>query len=336
MKIGVIGMGGLGTLHFNNLMKIPQVQVTAICDIRPERLVGDFSKTATNLDRRSEDYDLSNIAKFEDYRQLLKTDVEAVVIATPTFLHAEMAIAAMQAGKHVFCEKPMALNSTDAAAMAVESKKSGRNLQIGHVLRFFPEYVMVKAMIDDGRYGKVTSIECRRNGGFPGWSWNNWFNKPELSGGASVDLHIHDVDVLNWWLGVPKAVSSQVVWDQGGPSQILTQYRYDAVPLVHSHGAWTPGPVPFRMGFVMAFERATLMFGLGSNPPMILFENDATDPVAINVPPADGYAVELEYFIDCCAKGKGIDRLPPEEVAQSLRIVEAELRSSKSGQWETV
>ncbi|MCL2701877.1 MAG: Gfo/Idh/MocA family oxidoreductase [Phycisphaerae bacterium] len=339
MNIGVIGMGGLGTLHFKNLMKMPAVRVTGICDVRPERLTGDWAGTVTNLEQqRSENFDISAIAKFTDYRDLLKTDVQAVLIATPTFLHAEMAIAAMEAGKHVFCEKPMALNSADAARMAAVAKRCGRILQIGHVLRFWPEYIEAKAMIDDRRFGALRSVDCHRGGGFPGWAWENWFNRAELSGLAAVDLHIHDVDVIHWWLGMPTSVSSQGVWDGEGANEILTLYRGTAASLVQTHAYWVTGPCGFEMGFTLGFERATVVYGLGEKPGLTIFEKDAEASrfQSVAVGAGDGYFVEVEYFVDCVIHNKPNDRLPPDEVVGAMKIVEAELRSSKSGQWDNV
>ena len=339
MNIGVIGMGGLGTLHFKNLMKIKGVRVTAICDIRPERLTGDWASTVTNLEyQKSENFDISGIAKFTDYRELLKTDVQAVAIVTPTFLHAEMSIAALETGKHVFCEKPMALNAADAARMAAVAKKTGRNLQIGHVLRFFPEYAEAKAMIDDRRFGALRSVNCHRGGAFPGWAWENWFNRAELSGLAAVDLHIHDVDVIHWWLGVPSAVSSVAVWDGGGANEILTQYRGAKAGMVQTHAYWMAGPRPFEMGFTLGFERATVVYGLSDKPGMTIFEKDAKaphfHPVAVGA--GDGYFVEMEYFVHGAKNNKPNDRLPPDEIVRSMKIVEAELKSAKSGQWEGI
>jgi len=337
MNIGVIGMGGLGTLHFKNLMKLPGVRITGICDIRPERLTGDWADTATNLEQqKSENFDLSTIAKFTDYRELLKTDIQAVAIATPTFLHAEMSIAALEAGKHAFCEKPMALNSADAARMAATAKRCGKILQIGHVLRFFPEYIEAKAMIDDRRFGALRSVKSYRGGGFPGWAWENWFNRAELSGLAAVDLHIHDVDVIHWWLGMPSSVSSQAVWDGGGANEILTQYRGYGAPLVQTHAFWVTGPCNFEMGFTLGFDRATVVYGLSDKPGLTIFEKDAEKSRFQSVPAGDGYFIEMDYFVNCILNNKPNDRLPPDDVAKSLKIVEAELRSSKSGQWENV
>jgi len=339
MNIGVIGMGGLGTLHFKNLMKMPSVRITAICDVRPERLTGDWASTATNLEhQKSENFDIRAIAKFADYRELLKTDVQAVAIVTPTFLHADMSIAALEAGKHVFCEKPMALNGADAARMAAAARRAGRNLQIGHVLRFWPEYVEAKAMIDDRRFGALRSVDCHRGGAFPGWAWENWFNRAELSGLAAVDLHVHDVDVIHWWLGMPSAVSSVAVWDGGGANEILTQYRVPGPSLVQTHAYWVTGPCGFEMGFTLGFERATVVYGLSGKPGLTIFEKDAKESRFHPMPAAanDGYFFEMDYFVNGALRNTPNDRLPPEDVARSLTIVEAELRSAKSGQWETM
>jgi len=133
-------------------------------------------------------------------------------------------------------------------------------------------------------------------------------------------------------------VSSVAVWDGGGANEILTQYRGYEPSLVQTHAYWVTGPYNFEMGFTLGFERATVMLpGLSDKPGLTIFEKDAKDPRFQPVPTGvDGYFVELDYFVNCAVNNKPNDRLPPEAVAQSLKIVEAELRSSKSGQWEKI
>jgi predicted dehydrogenase len=333
MKIGMVGMGGLGTMHYNGVVKLPDAQVVAICDVRPERLEGNWSGTQINIESGPKaDAELGNVRKYANYNLMLRDkDIEVILIATPTLLHAKMAIQGLRAGKHVFSEKPMALTSRDAAKMLAVSKETGKLLQIGHVLRFWPEYVAIKEMIDSKRYGEVKAAMLERLSGPPGWAWENWYHRSEMSGGAILDLHIHDVDVVNWFFGRPTHVSA-VGWPSadGGIQVTSVNYTCPGVPVVSAFGGWFSGACGFSMSALVDFEQATVRYSSSANPTLLIHHRDGHNETP-QMPTIDGYQEEVRYFLDCIAAGKPNDRVPPEATAQAVKIVEAERKSIRTG-----
>lgn len=333
VKIGIIGMGGMGGLHFNSCGGIPGAKVTAICDINPEKLK-NRKPIGINIDvGASKEMNVSDLETYEDYKEMVKkADIDVVVITTPTYLHAEMALAAFKAGKHVFSEKPIARTSALARKAAAAAAKAGKFYMIGHVLRFFPEYEYLKGAIDSGQYGKLRSALFFRNGGSPSWSGDSWYVKTPLSGHAALDLHIHDVDTIQWLFGMPGKVSSHgSVTDDGGVDYIWTQYSYDGRGVIMAEGGWVPGAMPFEMGFRVAFETAAIEYKLSAKPAVSLYVGGQAAAQHPDIKPANGYQVELKYFLDCVAAGKKPDRATPDDAARSVAIVEAELKSILAG-----
>jgi len=155
LRIGIVGWGFMGKMHFRCYKSATNVEVTAICDADAKQLQNS-SGVAGNISGAEDDLDLSNIALYSDLSKMLAEEkLDALSIASPTFLHASQTIEALNAGVHVFCEKPMSLNSGDCREMAEVAKQSGKTLQIGHCIRFWPEYVQAKEIIDSQKYGKV-------------------------------------------------------------------------------------------------------------------------------------------------------------------------------------
>lgn len=338
VKVGVIGLGALGSLHFKNLLSMEQVEVVAICDVRPERMAPDKVDAAFNIAQaQTKPLQLGNIRKYDDYKKLLRQkDIQAVAIATPTFLHPEMTVKALKAGKHVFSEKPMGLSLRDAQKMTQAAKQAGKILQVGHVLRFWPEYVLLKEMIDAKPYGAIRSATFTRLGGFPLWAWENWFLDPSRSGGAAIDLHIHDVDVINWFFGAPTRVSSTgMVEPDGAVNHISTQYFYPNIPMVTAQGGWLTGPFPFHMAATIEFDTATAIYDSRNKETLGVYhkaldqsDNRVDHPA---VPAGSGYAIEMDYFISCIAGGRPNERIPAEQTAQAVALVAAEIKSVKTG-----
>ncbi len=313
---------------------IPGAELVAVCDANAERLQSDWKAAAGNIDTGAEGpLDLSGIKTFTDSDRLLADpEIEAVDISLPTFLHAPLTIKALQAGKHVLCEKPMALTVADSQRMIAAAEDAGKLLVIGHCLRFWPEYVALKDMIDANRYGAVLSADLRRLSPRPAWSWNNWTTQGSKSGGAALDLHIHDVDALQWFFGAPSKVSSRgLIRPDGAIGHIITQYLYPSIPLVLAEGCWDlPPGFPYSMSARLRFEGATADFNTTQSPTVTVYlaEGGTETP---ELPQADAYVEELRYFIDCVATGRPPLRVPPVESANAVRIVQAEIASVKAG-----
>ncbi len=224
LKVAIIGPGSQGRLLMTMSLKIPGIRYVAVCDIWAYH-----QKYARNILKK---YDhLVNV--YEDYREMLakERNLDAVIVATPDSMHAEHAIACLQAGKHVYCEKEMSSTITDARRMVLAARETGKLLQIGHQRRSQPRYWHALKMIEkDKILGRVTHTYGQWNRGRLlelGWPKNqevppetlrrygygsmdefrNWRWYRKYSGGPMADLGSHQIDVFNWFLRVmPKSV----------------------------------------------------------------------------------------------------------------------------------
>ena len=201
LRVGILGFGFMGRIHHANYKKIEQVKVTAICDIRAD-IVEITQQARGNIKGTDDPVDFSLFKIYRDFDKLLENEeLDALSIALPTHLHAKFSQIALQAGVHVFCEKPMALNVSQCSEMIAASQKSGKVLQIGHCVRFWPEYAKAKEFIDSGQYGNVIAATFQRLGAMPTWG-DNWFANEQLSGGMAMDMHIHDSDFVQYLFGI--------------------------------------------------------------------------------------------------------------------------------------
>ncbi|PYZ91701.1 dehydrogenase [Salipaludibacillus keqinensis] len=194
IRIGVIGCGSIAKhRHLPEYAGNPQAEITAVCDINEERV---------NL--AAETY---GAKPFTNYDQLLtEADVDAVSVCTPNYLHAPVSIAALKAGKHVMCEKPMATSKEEAEAMIDAAKAADKKLMIAHNQRFVPSHRKAKKLIESGEVGKIYSFRTAfGHGGPEQWSAdgeNSWFfKKEEAYLGAMGDLGVHKTDLLRFLLG---------------------------------------------------------------------------------------------------------------------------------------
>ena len=334
VRVGLTGLGMMGTAHFKGYKEIAAAEVVALCDVQAQRLAGDFTGTAGNIDTGSaEREDVSSMATYESFDDLVADEnVDMIDICLPTFLHEDMTRKALAAGKHVFCEKPMALTFEQACGMREAADKAGKMLMIGQCLRFWPEYVMIKEMIESGVYGKPRSAVLRRLGAAPNWSWDSWLLENDRSGGVALDLHIHDVDTVNWFFGKPASVYSQgTTRGEGAIGHIFTQFAYDDGPVVLADGSWeAQGEFPFTMSVMIDFESASVDYSLGNSPTIKVYKADGTTETP-EVPPGDAYRDELAYFVACIEDGTPPTRMPNESAALAVKIVQAELESVRTG-----
>ena len=326
LKCGIIGFGGLGKVHFKSLCKMEKaglVKVESLCDVREEQFT---VKTDTNLGSDRAEVDKSRCRIYTDYTKMLSDcELDFVVVALPTFLHAPVSIAVMEAGCHVFCEKPMAINAEQAGKMLAVSKEKNKLLMVGHNLRFWPDYIKLKEFIDSGKYGKVVRAEFSRLSATPKWGWENWFMDEEKSGGAPLDLHIHDVDAINWLFGPPEAVRSTATHVVTKFDSITTEYIYPDDKVITAVGDWGKHEkFPFRMTFLVRFENATIeMDKKGFN----IYTDEAAE--TIDFGEFNSYYDELAHFVNCIRENKPVSINPPEYSLKSLEITLSEKESAR-------
>jgi len=326
LKVGLIGFGFMGRMHFDNYVRLMQegaeVELVAICDLRIEELKN--ASAWGNIATEQDVYDLSPYRLYESIDDMLeKEELDAVSITLPTPLHADLAVSLLERGIHVLCEKPIARTSAEAHRMAEAAVRTGSTLMIGQCLRFWPAYEYAKQCVTEGRFGKVLSGSFFRGSGTP----QGWFLNGEQSGGCMLDMHIHDTDMINWLFGKPDEVSSiaRNVIPGSAYDSVSTNYIYADGKVLNAQADWTlQGDFGFAMSYRINFEGGNLIFERDQ-----LRVNPNDQPGFLAELPADmGYYRELKYFLDSVSKGQPVSVCSPESAAESLEIVEAEIRSA--------
>jgi predicted dehydrogenase len=321
MKIGVVGLGFMGSTHLKAIDKLPGVELVAVSDPKEEILVGDLSGIQGNLGGPGEKYDFSGIGRYPDWRDLLRDDnVEAVDFCTPTFLHVENVLAALAAGKHVLVEKPMAIRSEDADRMLEAAAKAGRILMVAQVLRFFPAYKALREAVISGANGKPRMATFRRRCAAPFWS--AWLTDPSKSGGAIVDLLIHDIDFVLHTFGNPESISAVGIEDlPRGLDVITASLSYPENLTVMVQGGWYhPKAFPFSMEYNVVCDEATFEFSSAGTQPTRYAVDGSEAPLELSE--TDGYDAEIAYFVECASQGKQPDFCPPEQSAAGVKLAE--------------
>jgi predicted dehydrogenase len=323
----------MGHMHFNNYKKMAGVEVAAICDIQKDKLTPSAGITG-NIVGTDTALDLSGIGLYTEAEKMFAdAGLDAVSITLPTYLHKEYTIRALKAGLNVLCEKPMALDSAQCGEMITAAKETGKYLQVGHCIRFWPEYAETKRLIDSGDYGCVKAATFRRLSLTPTWAWDNWILDADRSGGAMLDLHIHDADYVQYLFGMPCSVFSRAAKGSGnGYDHTVTQYVYGDNKVVTAEGGWMMAEsFGFEMSFEIILEKAAICFDC-TKPVSFRVCQDNAVQFTPEVPAGDGYSLELEYFVKVLSGQNVPQILTPEQSMMSVRLIEAEKISARTNE----
>ncbi|MBE1441863.1 MULTISPECIES: Gfo/Idh/MocA family protein [unclassified Paenibacillus] len=196
IQIGIIGAGNIGNVHMNGIKQMPEAAITAVTDV--------YLPLA---EARAKEHGIPHV--YSSYEQLLEDpNVDAVIIAVPNEMHAAIAIAALQAGKHVLLEKPMAINAASAKEIVKAHRASNKTLMIAHQMRWESINMQLKEQIEKGALGHIYNIKTgwMRRKGIPGWG--TWFTQMSKSGGGPlIDIGVHMLDLSLHFMGNAKPVS---------------------------------------------------------------------------------------------------------------------------------
>ena len=330
VRIGIAGIGFMGTTHYKAIARLKGARVTAICTRDPKKLGGDWRSVKGNFGDDGGVHDLLRVAAYERLEDLLADDgVDLVDICLPTTMHCEWTLAALAAGRHVFLEKPIALDLRQADRMVAEAKKRGLRLMVAHVLRFFPEFRLIRQLMDGGEHGRVLAADFKRVISMPSW----WDPKDlDRTGGPAIDLHIHDADFVRFLFGMPGAVTSAGVIRKGGVVEhIDTHYHFEGGPQVTARGGWLSQPgCPFEHGYDVFFEGAALKYNSSSGqPPVLLTADGRTRRPRLSR--KDGFAGELGEAVRAVAAGRDSEELSGVSARDSLRLCLKEIESVRRG-----
>ncbi len=336
VRVGLAGLGSMGGMHAQCLAALPSAKVVAVCD--PE------------ADRREKFAGMYGAMPYASLDDMLKAGIDMVDLCLPTYLHREAVVAAAGAKKHILCEKPMAMNGAECDAMMAAVAKAGVQFMVAHVLRFWPEYVAIKGMVDSGALGKVKWVSAARLSAPPVWAWRKWLFDPKLSGGAALDLHIHDLDMIAWLLGKPKVVEAAGIKSKTGSLDAIfttmTGAPGGAVGFAEGSLEMAAG-FPFTMGLRVNLEGGSIEFNSRGTPSLMVGHADgsvshpeATQPEAPagpgggtqgNISAAGGYFAEMEYFVNCLEKGEKPTRVTAEEAKLAVELCLAAAKSAETG-----
>ncbi len=325
LRVGLIGCGFMGTMHANCYKNIPGVEVVAFADIRE-----NCAKTLAEG---------TNAVIYGDGKDLIaNAEVDAIDICLPTYLHAEYAMLAMEKVSYVFVEKPVALTAAETDAMLDKAAKTGCQVQIGQVIRFWDEYMELRRIVESNVYGKVINANFRRISPRPTWGWEDWLLKTELSGGAAQDLHIHDMDFALQLFGMPKQLLTvkNIIGEPNSYIHSLLRYE-DSVVTVE--GTWDlPGCHPFEATFRVVFEKAVVENAGGK---FMCYTEEGAQEIVIekaevkgdgfaggNVSDLGGYFNELVYFTDCAKQGAKVTQATLADATASLKFVLEEISNA--------
>jgi len=333
IRVGIVGFGFMGRMHYGNWKKMKGARVVALCDKNQEQFTAPTA--GGNISGADTATDYGDAAIYDDFDAMLAEAMPDVISLTlPTPLHVPLTIKALQAGVSVLCEKPMALTAAECDKMlkAAHRAPNGAKLMVAHCLRFWPCYVYLKKLVDSKKYGNVVAASFRRFSAPPGWQkGTNWFADESKSGGVALDLHIHDTDMVNFLFGMPKAVTSTAAFDKNGAMQYISTLYDVGGAAVTAEGSWCmAATMGFEASYVVTFEKAVVILDAKREKPLCVYpaKGDAFVPALAE---GEGYEYEIKWFLDVL-KGKKVPSvITAEQSRDSVRIVDAEKRSARSG-----
>jgi len=332
LKVGVIGLGSMGSTHLDIYSQISEVEVVALADPKKNRLDGS-SRAEGNISGQAQGSVVGIEAKkYLDGMDLIDDpDIELVDICVGTNLHFVFVEAALAKGKHVLVEKPLARTYDEAKKIVELALNSSSNIMSAMCLRYWPAWVWLKKVIDNKEYGRCLSLTCKRQTSHPP---GTFYSKDDECGGALLDLHVHDTDFINYCFGMPRAVFSQgYKGPSGGIDHVATHYIYEQsqnTPLVTAEGTWTMQEgYGFNMSYTANFEKATACYLLDDEETLRLFRSGYETEI-IKLVEGMGYEFEIRSFVDDILSNKTININLLKQAAESVAIIEAEMVSIKS------
>lgn len=317
IKIGIVGAGGMGTVHHSNYSHMKDCKVAAV-----------VGQTKQDEDRAKE----WGLPLYRDVDSMLdREEIDVVDVCTPTFLHKEHVMKALARGKHAITEKPIALKASDAKEMFDLAREKGVQLFVGQVLRFYKESQILKEIVEDQRYGKVLDASFERLSACPRWAQGGWLFDKTKSGHLPFDLHIHDLDLMVGLFGKPDdfRFTSCGNSDRDYKEQYRFFYRFKDFNVV-AEAAWFNADIPFTARWRVYFENAVVIndgtkmtaYQFDHDPFVFDTEEKIKIPTGINVPPTGVYLEELEHFMDCIRNNRPSEIVREDGIMAVVEILE--------------
>jgi predicted dehydrogenase len=327
IRVGLLGAGFIGTVHAQAYEAIPEANLVAVADAKQQAA----DKLAQNCGAKA----------YYDVEQLMdREDLDVIDVCLPTFLHESCVVGAAERGRHVICEKPVALSVDQVDRMRSAVRKAGVMAMVAQVIRFWPQYVVIRKAFSSGRLGKPLMATASRLAEPP--DWGVWFKDPNLSGGALLDLHIHDLDYIFSLFGRPQSVyAAGVSTPTGAWDHVITSLDYGDGRAVAEASFMMPPGFPFQMTFKLLGTEgcAEYRFRVGGQVDQrehaeteLVIYRPGEPPEHPDYSSEDAYATEIAYFVRCVAEGRPPVVATLEEARTVLEIALAARRSLETRQ----
>ncbi len=338
ITLAILGGGFMGAAHANNYKALEgRVRVKTVFSRTPERAQGvaEIVGAAVSTDLEA---------------TIADPEIDAVDVCLPTLLHRTATELALDHGKHVFLEKPLALTLEDADAIVEAAGRSDCVFMVGLVLRFWPEYVELQRRVAAGELGRVLGASAYRLS--PPADWAVWYADVAQSGGPAVDLMVHDFDQMNWLLGTPRSVYARGMsaGDPSYPDLVVATIAYDGAQAVVEGCMAMPVSFPFSSNIRVVGEGGAAEYAFRAAPAegggnigevdpsargLRLFPKGG-DPDVVLLDPVDPWGPEIEEFVSCIEAGRQPEQGTGEQAHLALRVSLAANRSLASGAPEEV
>lgn len=323
MKVGIVGVGFMGTTH------------AAGWAATDAQIVGFCAETTDEAKAIAQQY---RARIYPDLTSLLN-EVDVIDICTPTHLHYEMVLQAAHAGKHIICEKPLARTVEQAQEMIKACRAASVRLLVAHVVRFFPEYALAKSVVQAGQIGKPAIIRLARGSYRPKKPIGNWFLDFDKSGGMLLDLMIHDFDYARWIAGEVDSVYAKRVGHVHPDASIeygLVILKHVDGALSHVAGAWAYPPPTFRTSLEIAGDAGLIEWNSdGAAPINLLLRKDSVDTPDVGLPGSplseSPYTTQIKEFYAALNEGKPT-RVTAKDGLAAVQIALAAIESAQTGQ----
>lgn len=327
LRVGIVGAGFMGSTHAKAYAALDDVSIVGVSS-RSHQKAAELAESV-------------GAEPFTDAMALAThEDVDAVSITLPTPLHEEYVVAALEAGNHVFVEKPMDITVEACDRMIEASAANDRVLMVAHVLRFWPEYEKVAEIVASGRIGSPLSATATRLSTRP--AWGDWFADPEMTGGAVHDMLVHDFDVMNWLFGPARqAFAEGQKGPNGGWDHVLALTDHNGVKCFCEGSVMMPAGFPFTMSLAVLGDKGRVEFGFRaagsgvetgtqSGTSLVVFVDDE-EPENIELEQEDAYAREVANFVSSVREGRAPDRCTPGQGREAVRLALAARSSLDEG-----
>jgi predicted dehydrogenase len=318
LRFGILGAGAMGNAHIGGLTAngSGNVEYAAVCDADREK-----------CDAFAARYGLE---AYYDFEEMLADDtVDVVDLCLPSFMHEKFAVRAARAKKHILVEKPVAFTLEEARSIYDAGRENGVRVMTAQVLRFWPEYVKIRELIQGGELGEIITVYAGRLGQMP--TWGEWYKDPDKSGETLMNLTLHDIDYVHSVLGEPKSVYSAGTKDEcDNYNDVMNVFKFENGTNVLVDGSlrMTPG-YPFTMhmrvlgtgGTVEFLYKAGENIDAENSVSELTVYHDGDGGKQVEYESYDAYGREVQYFADCIESGKETETVTERSVLTVLRSV---------------